>query len=283
MNILTFDIEEWFHILDNPSTKTERQWVNFETRIHENMEIIFNILDKYNVPATFFVLSWIAEKYPEVVRAIADRGHQIGSHTHSHQLAFEQDRQTFEKDVEKSIKTLEDCTGKKVELFRAPGFSIKEENKWAFEVLHELGITTDSSVFPGSHAHGGLKGYSTSKPFLLKYNGVSLKEFPVNSHTVFGKKIVFSGGGYFRLYPYQFIKKATKESDYVMTYFHPRDFDFEQPMIPDLAWNRKFKCYVGLKDCRPKLEKWLADFDFMDIKRAEKIMNWDNAKVTLLN
>ena len=283
MKILTFDIEEWFHLLDVPATKSEKQWVNYETRIHENMETIFKILDRYNVAATFFVVGWIAEKYPEIVRMIDRRGYQIGSHTHTHQLAYDQDRSTFYNDVEKSIKTIEDVIGKKVELFRAPGFSISEENKWAFEVLHELGITTDSSVFPINHSHGGLKGYPSAKPSLLKYNGITLKEFPINSHTIVGNKMVFSGGGYFRLLPYQFIKKATSKSDYVMSYFHPRDFDFNQPMIEDLSSIRRFKSYVGLKSCRPKLEKWLGDFDFIDIATASEQINWIDKKVTLLD
>lgn len=283
MRILTFDIEEWFHILDNPSTKSEKEWVNYETRIHNNMETIFEILDKSKVSATFFVVGWIAEKYPEVVRKISEKGHQIGSHTHTHQLAHNQDRNTFYNDVEKSIKTIEDCIGKKVELFRAPGFSIKENNIWAFEVLHELGITTDSSVFPADHAHGGLKCFPSANPSLLSYNGISLKEFPINSQSILGKSIIFSGGGYFRLLPYQLIKKATMKSDYVMSYFHPRDFDFQQPLIPELSSIRRFKSYVGLKSCRPKLEKWLNDFDFMDISTADSLINWNKKTEAVLD
>ena len=283
MRILTFDIEEWFHLLDHPATKTEKEWVNYEIRIHENMETIFNILDMYKVSASFFVVGWIAEKYPEVVREINERGYQIGSHTHTHQLAYEQDRKTFYSDVEKSIKTIEDCIGKKVELFRAPGFSISENNKWAFEALHELGITTDSSVFPIKHGHGGLKCYPSAEPSLLKYNGVTLKEFPVNVHSIMNKPMVFSGGGYFRLLPYSMIKRATVKSDYVMSYFHPRDFDYEQPLITDLSSIRRFKSYVGLKSCKPKLEKWLGDFNFMDIATANEQINWDVKKIAVLD
>lgn len=283
MKILTFDIEEWFHILDNPSTKSEKEWVNYESRIHNNMETIFDILDASKASATFFVVGWIAEKYPEIVRKISERGYQIGSHTHMHQLAYEQDRRTFYDDVEKSIKTIEDCIGKKVELFRAPGFSISENNIWAFEVLHELGITTDSSVFPIEHAHGGLKCFPGAKPSILTYNGITLKEFPINVQSVLGKPIVFSGGGYFRLLPYQLIKKATAKSDYVMSYFHPRDFDYKQPIIPDLSSIRKFKSYVGLKSCKPKLENWLKDFDFIDIKTASQQIDWYQQKTAVLD
>lgn len=275
MNILTFDIEEWFHLLDNPTTKSIDQWGDFESRIHIGMESIFNILETSGGSATFFVVGWMAEKYPEIIREISDQGFEIGSHTHLHQLAYEQDRKTFYNDVEKSIKTLEDCTGKKVSSFRAPGFSITKNNKWAFEVLHELGITKDSSVFPAGRAHGGLPSYNSAKPSIIAYNGVRLKEFPINTHTIIGKPFIFSGGGYFRLCPYKIVKNWTHKSDYVMTYFHPRDFDYEQPLVPGLSPIRHFKSYVGIKNCKIKLQQWLNDFDFIDLNQAEKLILWD--------
>lgn len=282
MKILTFDIEEWFHILDNKKTKGESDWVKFEARIHKNMDIIFNIVDNAKVKATFFVVGWMAEQYPEIIKEINCRGFEVGSHTHLHQLAYEQDRQTFFKDVEKSIKTLEDTTGKKVRSFRAPGFSITEHNKWAFEVLHELGIEIDASVFPAGRAHGGLASYKEAKPSILKYNGIELKEFPINTHHFFGKPLIFSGGGYFRLLSYNVIKSWTSSTDYVMTYFHPRDFDHQQPVVPGLSLARRFKSYVGLKQCQPKLEKWLKDFDFVDIETANQIINWDQVPIVSL-
>jgi polysaccharide deacetylase family protein (PEP-CTERM system associated) len=283
MKILTFDIEEWFHLLDNTSTKTEAQWSNFEPRIHQNMEVIYAILEKTKVGATFFVVGWMAEKFPELIREIADRGYEIGSHTHLHQLVYEQDRNTFFSDVEKSIKTIEDCTGKKVTSFRAPGFSIMEKNKWAFEVLYELGITADSSVFPASRSHGGLPAYKVAEPSLLKYNGATLMEFPINTHAILGKPFIFSGGGYFRLLPYGVIKNCTQKSDYVMTYFHPRDFDYEQPVLKGLSPARQFKSYVGLKSCKPKLEKWLGDFQFIDLKNAINKVDWTTVQTVNLN
>ena len=283
MNILTFDIEEWFHILDNESTKTEKEWSNFEPRIHQNMETIYEILGETKVGATFFVVGWMAERFPDVIREIADRGYEIGSHTHLHQLVYEQDRATFFNDVEKSIKTLEDCTGKKVRSFRAPGFSIMERNKWAFEVLYELGITVDSSVFPASRAHGGLPAYTTDKPSILKYNGAVLKEFPINTRSILNRPVIFSGGGYFRFLPYGFIKNCTKKSDYVMTYFHPRDFDYEQPLIAGLSPSRRFKSYVGLKSCKSKLKQWISDFDFVDLNQAIAQVDWEDADTVVLD
>tara|TARA_B100001093_G_C26815621_1_gene1009578 strand:+ start:1330 stop:2178 length:849 start_codon:yes stop_codon:yes gene_type:complete len=282
MKILTFDIEDWFHILDNADTKTIQQWNNFDSRIHIGMEYIYEILESKSRSATFFVVGWMAEKYPEIIRNIANLGFEIGSHTHLHQLVYEQDRKTFYNDVEKSIKILEDCTGKKVTSFRAPGFSITEKNKWAFEALHDLGITKDSSVFPSSRAHGGFITYKPAIPSIIEYNGLKLKEFPINTYSLFRKPFIFSGGGYFRLIPYYLIKNWSYKSDYVMAYFHPRDFDFDQPIVPGLSIKRRFKSYVGLKQCKSKLEKWLTDFDFIDLNAANNKINWKNAPVVKL-
>jgi len=274
MNILTFDIEDWFHILDNTSTKTVKEWYKYEPRIEENMERIFNLLDKVNVKATFFVLGWIAEKYPKVIKGISARGYEIGSHTTNHQLVYEQNENEFYNDVNRSIKTLEDLTGKKVKAFRAPGFSITEKNKWAFRILCELGIEFDSSIFPASRAHGGYPSFKNAKPSILTCNGAELKEFPMNTHKILGRPLIYSGGGYFRLTPYSLIKKWTKSDDYVMSYIHPRDLDANQPVIKELSIFRKFKSYVGLKSAEKKLEQWLTDFEFIDIATANKKIDW---------
>lgn len=277
MNILTFDIEEWYHILDNPSTRTEKEWGNFEVRIHKNMERILQLLEDNKVSASFFVMGWIAEKFPEVVREISDRGYEIGSHTHMHQLVYDQTPAGFKKDVEKSIKTLEDISGKKVNLFRAPGFSITERNKWALEILAELGIETDCSIFPAPRGHGGFPSYGVAAPSMITYKGIQLKEFPINYRSVFSKPIIFSGGGYFRLFPYPVIRKFTQDSPYVMTYFHPRDFDPAQPVIKGLSNVREFKCYVGLKGAEKKLNKWIQETEFIDIQTADRQIDWSKA------
>ncbi len=148
MTILTFDIEEWFHILDNQSTKTEHEWNQYESRIHQNIDRLLELLEKNNQKATFFCLGWIAKKYPEVIKRIDSFGHEIGTHSNMHQLAFEQSRKEFTDDLVQSIKSIEDIIGKKVRAYRAPGFSVKEENRWVFELMSEYGITLDCSVFP---------------------------------------------------------------------------------------------------------------------------------------
>lgn len=282
MNILTFDVEEWFHILDHKSTQNEKQWLSFESRIHMNMERIFNFLQKNEIKATFFVVGWIAKKYPEIVKKIDQYGYEIGSHTHMHQLMYSQSSNQVTQDLIKSIKILQDITGKRINCFRAPGFSITQNNKWIFEILHENGITHDSSIFPAGRAHGGMSEYKYSKPSKLSYNGLFLKEFPINSISLFGKKIIFSGGGYFRIMPYFLIKKWSKNSDYIMTYFHPRDFDFNQPTIKDLSFFRKFKTYVGIKSCMSKLNKWVHDYDFIDLKTGDSMIDWSKSDTVYL-
>ena len=278
MNILTFDIEDWFHLLDHSSTKSEAEWINFTPRIHQNLDRILSILKKSNTKATFFVLGWIAEKYPEIVKQLTSLGYELGSHTHLHQLVYNQNYKSFKKDVERSINTLEDICGQKIKYFRAPGFSITEKTPWAFEVLSELGIEIDCSIFSVPRAHGGFPSYGSSMPAIIKYKGVELKELPISYAIVLNNPIIFSGGGYFRLFPYPLIKYWSKKSKYMMAYIHPRDLDPDQPLIPDLSIKRKFKSYVGLKSAEKKLYKWLTEFDFIDISSANKLIDWANVK-----
>ncbi len=279
MNILTFDIEEWFHILDNNSTKTEKDWDKFEERIYLNMDRIFRLLEDTQSKGTFFCLGWIARKYPDVIKRIDAAGYEIGTHSDLHQLAYEQSKEEYSKDLERSIKSLEDIIGKKVISYRAPGFSLKEENKWVFDVLAENGIEFDCSVFPAKRSHGGFEQFGIAEPCLINVNGHTIKEFPINLSNILGSKLIFSGGGYFRLLPYPMIKSMAHKTNYLMTYFHPRDFDPEQPMIKELSLVRKFKSYYGLGGCYGKLKSFLDDFTFIDLREANERINWDEVPV----
>ena len=274
MNILTFDIEEWFHILDNASTRTETEWSRYETRIYENMDRIFQLLEDTNTRATFFCLGWVADKHPEIIRRIDAAGYEIATHSYAHQLAYEQSPAEFQEDLIRSIKHLQDLTGKKVRSYRAPGFSIKEFNRWVFPVLMEQGIEVDCSVFSARRSHGGDASLNMFAPGYLNVGGALLKEFPINTAAILGQDLIFSGGGYFRLLPYPAIRRLMNRSDYVMTYFHPRDFDAGQPMIPGLSRMRQFKSYYGLKGCLPKLKQLLTDFPFVDLAEADRQVDW---------
>jgi peptidoglycan-N-acetylglucosamine deacetylase len=276
MNILTFDIEEWFHILDNDSTKTEKEWSNFEYRLDSNMDRIFELLERKNQKATFFCLGWVSREFPHILKKIDSYGYEIATHSDKHQLAYEQNKNDFKNDLEISIKSIEDTIGKKVTSYRAPGFSVKEENKWVFEEIINQGIEIDCSIFPAKRSHGGFESYGEDTPSILEINDKTLKEFPINLFKFSNKNMIFSGGGYFRLLPYPIIKYMMNNSKYVMTYFHPRDFDANQPMIKELSRFRKFKSYYGLNSSFEKLERLITDFKFIDINEANNIIDWNN-------
>jgi polysaccharide deacetylase family protein (PEP-CTERM system associated) len=283
MKILTFDVEEWFHLLDNKSTKTEKDWIIYEDRLLANVERILSFLINNKLKATFFCLGWVARKYPTVIKRIDSLGYEIGSHSDMHQLAYEQNKNEFKEDLQNSIRCIEDITGKKLRTYRAPGFSIKKDNLWAFEVMIESGIEIDSSVFPSKRAHGGFKSFGRAEPTLIDINGRMLKEFPINILRILENNFPFSGGGYFRLIPYFVIRNFMKRSNYVMAYFHPRDFDPDQPVISDLKIYRKFKSYYGLKSAFKKLNKMGKEFKWIDLRDADSLVEWDNAKVIKYN
>jgi len=279
MNILTFDIEEWFHILDTDVTRTEAHWQKFECRIHANVDRLLELLERTGTKATFFCLGWVAKKYPEIIRKIDGQGHEIASHSMMHQLVYDLGPVAFEADVAKSVNTIEDIVGKKITVFRAPGFSIVKKTPWAFESLLKNGIETDCSVFPAHHGHGGFKEFGQARPSIISTGGSRIKEFPINLVSILGKSVIFSGGGYFRLFPYPLISLLFKQSDYVMTYFHPRDFDAAQPVIRGIPYRRVFKSYVGLKGAFAKLNKLLDSFEFTDVRGASLMIDWEKAPV----
>jgi len=276
MNILTFDIEDWFHINFKKEFNNEKLWDSYESRIERNTDVILELLDKRSIKATFFCLGWVARKYPKLIRKIYELGHDVGSHSDMHNLASVFNKNEFNEDFKKSVQSIEEVIGSKVKIYRAPAFSIGKDNLWAFEVLAENGIEIDCSVFPANHDFGGFPEFNFSKPFLLNYRGISLKEFPMSTYNIFGKKIVVTGGGYFRFFPFRFIKQLMNCSNYNMTYFHPRDLDANQPVLENLTILRKFKSYYGLRGSLIKLEKILTDFDFISISEADQLIKWDN-------
>lgn len=279
MNILTFDVEEWFHLLDNSSTRSEEQWKGYEVRIHENVDRIFRILEDTDTRATFFVIGWIAKTYPELVRRIAEK-YEVGSHTMTHQLVWQQSPEEFRQDVDSSVKLLQDITGQPVRYFRAPGFSIRKSESWAFGILHDLGIEVDCSVFPAHHAHGGIPDYGKAEPTFIEVDGKRIKEFPVSCREIGGRHLIYQGGGYFRLFPYGVIRNWSRgQGDYLLSYIHPRDLDAGQPMVPGLPLARRFKSYVGLKGAEAKLRRYLTDFRFVDLGEADAQVEWEKARV----
>ena len=279
MKILTFDIEDWFHILHKYPTDILDKWDNYEVRIHKGMDKIFQILSDNDVKATFFVLGYIARKHPEIIKKIHDLGFEVAAHSDMHKVAYTQNKEEYKQDLSQCMKSIEDITGEKVVSYRAPGFSIKKHNVWAFEVLSELGIEYDASIFPAPREDGGFTDFELATPSIIDYKGISIKEFPMSIDTFMGKKFIASGGGYFRFFPYRLIRKLLNDSDYTMTYFHPRDFDPNQPMLDGLSLKRKFKSYYNLSTSYTKLRQLVHDFDFTDMREAAKIIDWENVPV----
>ncbi len=282
MNILTIDLEEWFHLLDLDNDLSESQWEHMEVRIHKNTDRILEFLDVHNKKATFFCVGWIADKYPEIIKKIDSLGFEIASHSHMHKLAYKLNKAEFDEDLLASLGTIENITGKKVTSYRAPGFSIKSENIWALESLIQHGIEIDCSIFPTTRAHGGMSGFPSNTPCIININGLQLKELPINTFNVLGYQLVFSGGGYFRFLPTSILNYLIYRSNYIMYYFHPRDFDSEQPILQGLSFYRKFKAYYGLRSAFSKFSKILGESDLIDIKYADSIIDWKNAKVIKL-
>lgn len=281
--ILTFDLEDWFHILDNRPTNSLSEWQKFPSRIHRNTERVLTLLEQQDQKATFFCLGWIAQKYPEVIKSIDSAGHEIGCHSNHHQLVYKQTPDEFRQDTDIAIKCLENITGKKIVSYRAPGFSITKKTNWAFEILAELGIERDSSIFPAYRSHGGYLSFGTSSPTKIRVNGLVIKEFPMNTLPLLRLPIAYSGGGFFRIFPSFALDYFIKHDNYVMTYYHPRDFDPDQPLIPGLNILRIFKSYVGLKSAFSKLANWIENYQFINIEEADKLIDWESVNTIYIS
>ena len=268
-NFLTFDIEDWFHILDlHERQSTPAEWHSFPSRLESNIDRILELLSERGVYATFFVLGWVAEKYPSVVKKLDSLGHEIACHGYGHDLITGLTREQLKDDIHRARVILEDLTGKAIGGYRGPGFSITMKNLWAFDVIAEEGFAYDATLYPGLHGHGGIPRLPAD-PFRLRtLDGHLLEEFPVTIIGVGKHRLAFSGGGYFRLVPFPvmtaLIKRFNRRGRQVMMYIHPRDIDAETPRLP-MPLKRRFKCYVNLSGSHEKLRKILARHAFSSI------------------
>jgi polysaccharide deacetylase family protein (PEP-CTERM system associated) len=274
MNILTFDIEDWYNC---DFEDVNLNWDRHEVRIYEGVDRILEELDTHKLKASFFCLGWLAEKHPQVIKKIHKQGHHIGCHSYQHQLAYKFTKDQFRNDTNRAKKLLEDVTGVAINAYRAPGFSITKKNISYFEIISDLGFLYDASVFPATHDYGGLPKFGDSLPYIIESSSGILKEFPMSTYNMFGKHWVFSGGGFFRILPYPIIEILSKKSKYLMTYFHPRDFDADQPVINSLSFNRKFKSYIGLNRSFSKFKRYINNFDFVSIEKADIVIDWSKS------
>jgi len=275
MNILTFDIEEWYHF---DVYSTEDKWDNYEPRIDLYLPKVLDKLEEKNIKATFFCLGWIVRKYPDILKRIVERGHEIGCHSDKHLFIKDMTPENFNVDLSSALKSIEDLIGKKVKSFRAPAFTITENEKWAFEVLVEHGIEYDCSIFPATRSYGGFPSFGESTPTIINCNNTFIKEFPINTGEIFGRKFVYGGGGYFRIFPYWLINYLLKHSNYSMNYLHMRDFDFDQPRFKYFTIERTFKSYYGLNGAYSKFIRLINDFQWVNVEQADKLIDWTNVR-----
>lgn len=287
MNILSFDIEEWFIDSAYHPERGSNKFADYQ-RI---LEKIFQTLEETNNDATFFCVGGMAREFPEIVRAISDRGYEIGCHSDTHRWLNKMSQSEALEDTRKAIDSLEQCIGKKIVSYRAPAFSIGESNLWAFDVLAACGIQNDSSVFPAARDFGGFPGFPSDKPCKLHHNGIVLNEFPICMTTLLGKRMAFSGGGYFRFFPREYIHSQINDSDYSICYFHIADllnetshfmsrtsFEeyFNEPGTLKARISRFCKENVGRCTAFSKFNKLLRDNIFVSISKIMPQLSLEN-------
>ena len=277
-NIFTIDIEDWYQssldILGSEHANVSRPVVPSE-RVVINTSRLLNILDKYNVKATCFILGTVAETYPNLVRKINKSGHEVATHGYGHELVYKLDPKQFRDDLQRSIDLLESITGKKVNGYRAPYFSITQESKWALEVLAELGIEYDSSIFPIKRKLFGFPGQNVFPHKINTKNRNKFYELPVSTITFLGKTLPVGGGGYFRLLPYFVIKKAIRTINSKMQpavfYLHPYELDTEKlgNTLPNESRKTRFVRFsqgVNRSKTEVKLRRLLTDFKWTSVR-----------------
>jgi polysaccharide deacetylase family protein (PEP-CTERM system associated) len=266
-NILTIDVEDWFQVEALREVISYQEWSNCESRVLSNVLRILAILDENGAKATFFILGWIAEKYPQVVLEINRHGHEVASHGYAHRVVYEQKETEFKDDIERSLTILEGLIKRKVTGYRAPNFSITDQSLWAYEILAELGIEYTSSIFPTKHIYQvyGLN-QAPRFPFVLSLkNGCRIKEFPLSTVEIFGRSMPVGGGAYLRIMPYWYnkwaLKKINKQGYPAIIYFHPWEIDTFQPK-QNLGILGKFRHYYNLDIMELKIRMLLKDFQF---------------------
>jgi polysaccharide deacetylase family protein (PEP-CTERM system associated) len=263
-NALTIDVEDYFQVSAFAPYIRRDEWDTRECRVERNVGRILDLLAERDVKATFFTLGWVAERYPQLVRAIVAGGHELASHGYGHQRANELDEAAFSDDVTRAKKILEDLAGKAVLGYRAPSFSIGARNMWAFEVLARAGYRYSSSIYPIKHDHYGMPD-SPRFAYRVGGAGAGMLEVPVTTLRVMNRNLPSSGGGYFRLLPYELSKwmigKVNRDDrESAIFYFHPWEIDPGQPRIAGIDGKTRFRHYVNIPRMEGRLQRLLADF-----------------------
>lgn len=264
-NALTFDVEEYFHAEAFARVLRPEEWPALESRVVATTERILDILDRERVRATFFILGWVAERQPDLVREIASLGHEIGCHGYGHRMIKHLTRSEFKRDVTRAKSALEDAIGHAVLGYRAPTFSITRETVWSLEVLCEAGFRYDSSIFPIVHDRYGISDAPRFPHRLKAPNGCEVAEFPMSTVMLLGRRVPVAGGGYFRLMPYALTRRAlrriNREGQPAMVYLHPWELDPDQPRLPVGPLTR-IRHLVNIGKTEARLVRLLGDFAF---------------------
>jgi polysaccharide deacetylase family protein (PEP-CTERM system associated) len=265
VNALTIDVEDYFHVSAFDGIVPRADWDTFESRVEKNTERLLDIFSEHGVWGTFFVLGWVADRFPGLVRTIAQRGHEVASHGYEHRLIYDQTPAAFRADVRRAKRVLEDTSGCHVSGYRAPSYSITPQSLWALDILLEEGYRWDSSIFPIRHDRYGIP-VSERHPYPIQRANGCLIEVP-GSTTKYGPmNLPVAGGGYFRILPYRWthwgIERVNRvEQRPVVFYLHPWEIDPEQPRLNAGRLGR-FRHYRNLDRTEPRLRRLLKDFRF---------------------
>jgi polysaccharide deacetylase family protein (PEP-CTERM system associated) len=265
INAFSVDLEDWFCPFGSQQKRSSSDWNDYEIRIDYSTNLLLELLAKYNTKATFFVLSWIAERLPDLISKISENGHEIACHGYNHVALSQFTESEFNNDLTKSLKIITSITKKPVIGYRAPVFSITENTKWALDVLKANGIKYDSSIFPYKlHPEYGIR----NSPYNIYLLNNGLIEVPLSIVKIMKLKIPCSGGAYFRLYPYSlskyFINKINDSNRPYIFYIHPWELDKNQPRLK-LNMVDGWRHYHDLDNVNIKIEKLLTDFQFTTI------------------
>jgi polysaccharide deacetylase family protein (PEP-CTERM system associated) len=270
-NALTVDVEDYFQVSAFREQVAPADWPQFESRVVANTHRVMDVFDDAGVHATFFVLGWIAEHHPALVREIAARGHEIACHGYSHQLIYGQSQAVFAEETQRAKRLLEDQAQVAVNGYRAASFSITDASRWALDVLADNGFEYDSSMYPVRHDLYGTQVQAAGPHRIVAPGGKTLIEFPMTTRSVLGMTVPISGGGYFRLYPYRLsaylLKQVNQESEPFVFYMHPWEIDPGQPRIRT-SFKSKVRHYTNLDRFETKLRTLLRDFQFTSMAQV---------------
>lgn len=274
MHALSFDVEEHFQVAAFWSTARWREWDQLASRVERNTGKIADLLSEHSTKATFFVLGWVAERHPDLVKNLAQQGHEIASHGYGHELVHTQTPKQFREDVRRSKQILEDLVGRPIMGYRAPSFSITSQTKWAISVLIEEGYSYDSSVY--NRFRGRQEGFvDKSGAYQLETEAGTILEVPPSTMNACGLQLPVAGGGYFRLFPYaaskMFLKNLEKQGSQLVMYFHPWELDPDQPRMEGSVVS-KFRHYLNLRKTEARLRQLVKDFKFTSIREAIDII-----------